>query len=218
MNQFEVKDCALLTRMSGLPPALNLRELRDRIANCHPDVLYHHFCETPLVVSFDYPEYRNDFAVWAEHGLGDEVLAEKLGSIDGYAYPSMEELRALTLDVIEERLGEVMMAPWARPGHEFNFMRAVTVVFDTGERIIEPRQLAEAISRMTNGSIYFHVLEARRRPPLGVDDFSAWLGDLEGDWSKYLKVINQIDIAFCTLSELRTNLVSVLRGLEEETR
>jgi hypothetical protein len=35
--------------MSGLPPAFNLRELRDRIATCTNDVLYHHFCETTLV-------------------------------------------------------------------------------------------------------------------------------------------------------------------------
>lgn len=218
MNPFEVKDCALLTRMSGLPPALNLRELRDRIAGCHPDVLYHHFCETPLVASFDYPDYRNDFAVWVEHCLGDEVLAEKLGSIDGYAYASMEELRAVTIDVIEERLGEVMMVPWARPGHELNFMRAITVVFDTGERIVHPRELPVAISRMTNGSIYFHALEARRRPPVGLDDFSSWLGDLEGDWSAELQVIRQIDIAFCTLSELRANLVTVLRAVEGEEK
>ena len=32
MTPFVVKDCALLTRMSGLPPAINLRELRERIA------------------------------------------------------------------------------------------------------------------------------------------------------------------------------------------
>ncbi|MFH0813630.1 MAG: DUF5752 family protein [Pseudomonadota bacterium] len=76
INPFEVTDCALLTRMSGMPPAFNLRELKDRIAACSPDVLYHHFCETPLVPSFDYPDYRNDFAVWAKCQLGDEVLAE----------------------------------------------------------------------------------------------------------------------------------------------
>ena len=29
---FKIMDCALLTRMSGLPPVVNLGELRDRIA------------------------------------------------------------------------------------------------------------------------------------------------------------------------------------------
>ena len=50
-----------------------------------------------------------------------------------------------------------------------------TLVFDTGERIREPKELHAAILRMTNGSVYYHFLEALRRPPVGKDDFSAWL-------------------------------------------
>jgi hypothetical protein len=59
MSEFEIKDCSLLIRMSGLPSAVNLRELRDRISACSADVLYHHFCETPLSPSFDYPATRS---------------------------------------------------------------------------------------------------------------------------------------------------------------
>ena len=210
MSEFEVMDCVLLTRMSGLPPALNLRELRDRIVTCHPDVIYHHFCETTLAPSFDYPDYRNHFAVWAKHSLGDEILAERLGIIDPYDYTTIEDLRTVTLEIIEERLSELSWVPWARAGHEFYFMKAITVVFDTGERIHHPDELGSAISRMTNGSIYFHVLEARRRPPLGLDDFSAWLQDLEGDWTLYIDVIRSIDVTFCTLPELQKNLVKAL--------
>src|SRR4030042_189085 len=79
MTLFEIKDCALLIRMSGLPPAMNLRELRDRIASCGENVLYHHFCETTLRPTFDDPDYRNDFAVWSKLYLGDRGLAERLG-------------------------------------------------------------------------------------------------------------------------------------------
>jgi hypothetical protein len=65
MSPFEIKDCALLTRMSGLPPAVNLRELRERIAACSPDVLYHHFCDTLLAPSIDYPcETTKILQVW----------------------------------------------------------------------------------------------------------------------------------------------------------
>ena len=106
MTPFEVKDCALLVRMSGLPPAVNLRELRDRIAGCSENVLFHHYCETTLRTTFDNPDYRNDFAVWAKLYLGDRVLAERLGILDPYSFHSLEELRAATLEVIDERLGE----------------------------------------------------------------------------------------------------------------
>jgi hypothetical protein len=210
MNPFEIKDCALLTRMSGLPAAVNLRELRDRIASCHPDVLYHHFCETPLVPSFDYPEYRNDFTVWAKWRLGDEILAERLGMIDPYVFPTMEELRVVTIEIIDDRLSEVTMFPWARPGHEFHFMQAVTIVFDTGEEISHPEDLAAAVGRMTSSSIYFHVLEARRRHPAGSDDFTVWLRGCEGDWSHYIRAVDSIDVTFFTLPELRRRLVEVL--------
>jgi hypothetical protein len=210
MNPFEIKDCALLRRMSGLPPAFNLRELRERIGACNPDVLYHHFCETPLAPSFDYPEYRNDFAVWARRRLGDHILAERLGMIDPFLFSSMDELRQFTLEILDERLSEVSMIPWARQGHAFHFMQAVTVVFDTGKRISHPHELASAIRLMTTGSIYFHVLEARRRDPIGLDDFSAWLRGFEGDWKRHLVAIGEIDVTFHTLAEIRRELAEAL--------
>jgi hypothetical protein len=196
--------------MSGLPAAVNLRELRDRVASCHPDVLFHHFCEPPLVPSFDHPDYRNDFAVWAKWRLGDQVLAERLGMIDPYTLPTLEDLRAATLEVIDDRLSEVSMIPWARPGQEFHFMQAITIVFDTGRRIAHPDELVSALSHMTNSSIYFHVLEARRRQPVGVDDFSAWLTGSDGQWDHYIRAIESIDVTFFTVPELRRKLIDVL--------
>lgn len=215
MYPFEIKDCALLSRMSGLPAAVNLRELRDRIASCSHDVLYHHFCETTLVPSFDYPDYRNDFAVWVKRPLGDDILAERLGMIDPYSFFSLEELRATALDIIDERLSEIPMVPWARRGHEFHFMEAMTVVFDTGKRIAHPDQLVSTIKGMTNGSIYFHFLEARRRTLNGVDDFSVWLMDWGDKWRHYIQAMSTIDFAFNTLAELRDEIVRVLEGKEK---
>ena len=116
MKPFEVKDCALLMRMSGLPPAMNLRELRDRVAVCDENVLYHHFCETTLRPSFDDPDYRNDFAVWSKLYLGDRVLAERLGILDPYSVGGMEELRAAVIEIIDDRFGELTMVPWSVPG------------------------------------------------------------------------------------------------------
>ncbi|MHB9061675.1 MAG: DUF5752 family protein [Desulfobacteria bacterium] len=217
MTPFEVKDCALLTRMSGLPPAFNLRELRERIAVCGENVLFHHFCETPLRGTFDNPDYRNDFAVWSKLYLGDRVLAERLGIIDPYEFSSLGELRAATLDVIDERLGESTTIPWARPGDELYFMEATTVVFDTGIRISHPGEFAPAIGAMTGGSVYFHFLEARRRPPIGKDDFTAWL--LENDDGErnrpYIEALARIDFYFHSLPHLRRELVKVLSALED---
>jgi len=216
MPPFEVKDCALLARMSGLPPAFNLRELRERIAVCGENVLFHHFCETTLRGTFDHPDYRNDFAAWSKLYLGDRVVAERLGILDPYAFSSLAELRAATLEVIDERLGESTMIPWARPGDELFFMEATTVVFDTGLRISHPRELAASIGAMTGGSVYFHFLEARRRPPFGKDDFTAWLleNDAGGTSRPYAEALARIDFSFHDLAHLRKELVRVLSALE----
>jgi len=216
MYIFEIKDCVLLSRMSGLPAAVNLRELHDRIASCSDNVLYHHYCETTLVSSFDYPDYRNDFAVWVKKQLGDDILAERLGMTDPYSFSSLEELRAATLEIIDERLSELPMIPWARGGHEFYFMEATTVIFDTGKRISHPDQLISAIKGMSNGSIYFHFLEARRRTVNRVDDFSVWLMDWGDEWQHYIRAMGAIDFVFHTLSELHSELVRVLEGKEKD--
>ena len=214
MTPFEVKDCALLARMSGLPPAFNLRELRERIAVCGVNVLFHHFCETTLRGTFDNPDYRNDFAVWSKLYLGDRVLAERLGILDPYAFPSLEGLRAATLEVIDERLSELTMIPWARPGDEFFFSEATTVVFSAGIRITQPARLGAFIRKMTNGSVYFHFLEARRRPPLGRDDFTSWLMEAEEANRPYIQALASIDFYFHSLPHLRRELGRVLHDVK----
>jgi hypothetical protein len=215
MTSFEVKDCALLVRMSGLPPAMNLRELRRRIAVCSENVLFHHFCEPLLRPAFDNPDYRNDFAVWAKLYLSDRVLAERLGILDPFTMGSLEELRAVVLEILDERLSEVIAIPSAAPGDEFFFLEATTVVFDTGERIASPRELCAAIGRMTNGSIHYHFLEARRRTPARTDDFTAWLREKENRNAKYIRALGSIDFYFHSLRDLKEELVSALAKVGE---
>jgi hypothetical protein len=215
MNDFLVMDCALLTRMSGLPPAYNLRELRDRIGTCSDNVLYHHFCETLIRATFDDPEYRNDFAVWAKENLADRILAERLGIIDPYEIESLPALRQLVLDIIEDRLSE--LSPWVptvRPGGEFYLMESVIVAFETEERIHHPSEMADAIQEMTNGSIFFHFLEGFRRPPLHKDDFTAWLLELGSIGEPYARAISEIDFYFKSLPSLRKELSRALRTVK----
>lgn len=211
MAPFTVMDCTLLTRMSGLPPAYNLRELRDRVTICSEDVLYHHFSETWLRPRFDDPDYRNDFAVWAKTALGDRVLAERLAIIDPNEFESLEQLRLYVCEVFEERLGELQpWVPTSRPGSELFLSQATTVVFDTGQIVETPSELLPTVERMTSGSIYFHFLEARRRPPIQVDDFSVWLGKYSPEYDDIIQSLREIDFYFRTLPEIRSEIVRVL--------
>jgi hypothetical protein len=215
VKPFEVKDCGLLVRMSGLPPAISLRELRERVAVCNENVLFHHFCETLLRPSFDNPDYRNDFAVWVKLYLGDRVLAERLGILDPYAMGSLEELRGVVVEILDDRLGEVSAIPSAALGDEFFFLEATMVTFDTGDRIGRPCDLAGAVERMTNSSVYYHFLEARRRPVMGQDDFSTWLREEPAQNARYIAALEEIDFYFYSLAELRRRIVQALAGAEE---
>lgn len=206
MRPFEIKDCALVVRMANVKPALNLRELYDRIASCSAESIYHHFCETTLRPSFDDPEYRNDFAVWSHYVLKDESLAERLGVLDPFEFENMEVLRQTVLEIIDERLSELSSFPWAKEELAFEFLEAHTVVFDTGRVIEHPEELPYSISQMTTSSIYYHFLEARRRVDGRMDDFTAWLKDWNGRGDELIKAFSGVDFYFLTLKELQTEL------------
>jgi len=210
MEPFRIIDCALLQKMSGLPAAINLREMRERISSCSRNVLYHHFCETPLKPTFDYPDYRNDLAVWAKQRLGDDILAERLGIIDPYSFSSIDDLRKMVLEIFDERLNEVEVVPSSSKGYEFYFMETTIIIFDTGNKINHPDELSASIRNMTNSSIYFHVLDAKRRSIKGIDDFSTWLQTSEGNWDHYISAIQSIDVMFFTLGEIKNELVRLL--------
>jgi hypothetical protein len=197
----------LVVRMADVRPAINLRELYDRVLACSPESIYHHFCETPLRATFDDPVFRNDFAVWSNHAINDQILAERLGILNPYKFGSMEELRRTVLDLIDDRLSELPHIPWAKAGQEFHFLQAVTVIFETGNRIEDPLDLPRAISEMTTSSLYYHFLEARRRLEGGDDDFTAWLRDWNDRGEDLMRSFSEVDFYFFTLKELQAELV-----------
>ncbi len=207
---FRVKDCTLITRMGGVEPAVNLRELRERIAVCPVECLFHHFCETVVRPTFDDPEFRNDFAVWSSREMRDRILAERLGIINPYTFDNFEQLRELLLEMIDERLSEAPYYPWVPGGADFRFMRAVTVVFDCGVSLAAPEDLVRELPRFTTSSVYYHFVEARRRTPDKADDFSAWLTGFGSGTRKLVAALKGIDFYYLALPELKETLIKVL--------
>ena len=214
---FTVRDCALITRMAGVDNAINLRELRERLLNCPIECLFHHFCETVIRPTFDDPEFRNDFAVWAARDLQDRSLAERLGIINPYDFTDFEELRHHVIEVIDDRLSEVPYIPWVKLGNDFRFMRAVTVVFDTGLKLESPQDLVSALSEISLGSIYYHYVEARRRTENHTDDFSAWLAEFGDESQEIIEALAGVDFYYVSLKDLRTRLVRATAPFREET-
>lgn len=215
-KSFHVRDCTLITRMGNVDPAMNLRELRERLFIADIDCLYHHFCETLIRPSFDDPEFRNDFAIWASRDLRDRILAERLGIINPYAFKDLEEIRAVTIDIIDERLSETSHIPWVPKGKEFRFMRAATIIFDTGLRLKSPKDLLDQLPGMSFSTIYYHFFDARRRTPDGIDDFSTWLNGLPRTPKSLVQNLLQIDFYFLNLRELKETILKAVTDVPKK--
>jgi len=207
---FAIRDCALIQIAAGVR-AQNVRELRDRLLTVDAGCIDYHFWGGLLRPRFDDPEYANDFAAWARHGLHDHKLAERLGMIDPADFADIELLRRELIDVLEERIDEGEYLTWAKPEQQFQFIRAQIVVFDTGRRLRQPAELVDALPVMSAGSIYYHFVDARRRPPLRMDDFRAWLSGHGDAHATLMDALSGIEPYFNTLTGLRAELARVVR-------
>lgn len=209
-GRFVIKDCALIQIATGVR-AQNVRELRDRLLTVDAACIDYHFWGGLLRPSFDDPEYANDFAAWARHGLHDHKLAERLSMIDPAEFADIESLRRELVEVLEQRIDEGEYLTWAKPDQQFQFIRSQIVVFDTGRTLVQPAELVAAVPAMSAGSVYYHFVDARRRPPMRTDDFRAWLACFDGEYAALSDALAEVDPYFTTLTGLREELARVVR-------
>jgi hypothetical protein len=205
MSDFAVMDCALATVATGRR-AQTLRELRDILRDIHPGSIYHHFWGTLLRPQSTSREYNNDFADWCRKSLHDNRMAERLAVIDPADFSDMEALRQELIEVIDERLDETEMVLFTQADQQFQFVRAIIVEFDTHKRIKHPRELVTALPQLSVGSIFYHFVDARRRDPISVDDFRAWLHGLGPQYDTLCDSLAEIDPYFDSLYVLRERL------------
>ncbi len=199
---FFIKDCALIALSSGIA-VQTLREFREGLSMAPASSIYHHFWGRFLQPRFDEPEYNNDFAAWVYHGLHEKALAERLSVIDPTEFDDIEGLRAELIDRVEEHLDLTDWVPWSRADEQFHFIYSQILVMDTGTYLEEPSQLAEAVMNMSLGGIFYHFIDARRRTPEKVDDFSTWLVNFGDRYQELADKIQAIDPYFSSLKEIR---------------
>jgi hypothetical protein len=201
-----------MKELTGLK-ARNLRQLVD-ILNVVPDsVIYyhtHHFLEEHHYLS---PQPSNDLAMWVDEALGDEVLAEKLASVDTFQFSSLQALRERHIFIIEEQLAQPGTLREAAPGDEFHFVKSISVIIPTHYEAGDIREFLEALRKLSPGSLYFHVFESRLRLGRGLNDFSAWLADSLGEEELAQKVA-RLDPYTHSLEGLRVSLIQLI---EKET-
>jgi hypothetical protein len=207
-SPFVVRDCALAALATGRE-AQNLRELRQQLTAIDPASIYYHFWGGLLRPRFDDPEFHNDFAIWARNALSDHIAAERLGAVSPTDFSELEDLRQELVELLEERLDEMDYVPWARADHRFYFLRSQIVVFDTGHRVENPEQLGRLLPKLSVSSVFYHFIDARRRPVFGQDDIRTWL---QANWADYQGLVHglgKVDPFFSGLEELRDKLSEV---------
>ena len=71
---------------------------------------------------------------------------------------------------------------------------------------------------MSVGSIFYHFIDARRREPVGVDDFRAWLMGLGARLHPALRRLAEVDPYFESLYVLRDHLARSIRRATSAAR
>jgi hypothetical protein len=208
-NPFWFRECFLMPMPIGRK-AVNLRELLEALREVEEPVLFYHLLQSRLIQSQPEVEYPNDFAIWAASALQDSRLAEKLSSFDPFEFDNLTQVRQAMVDAVEEYLWDLPNVPWARPGMEFHFCEASTVVMRSEISAENLGQFCQALHDVGLDSVYYHFFEARWR--LGVqetDDFSYWI-DSNFDLPQLVAAIRSIDVYFYTLPEIRTTLLNLV--------
>jgi hypothetical protein len=189
--------------------AQNLREFLEVLQDVDESVLLYHLWQSRMSVSHPTVEYPNDFALWAGTALQDSRLAEKLSALDPFGYENAERIRNALIDLMEEYLWDLPYLAWARPGFDFHFCEASTVVLHSS---ISARTLPEfrsALERVKLDSIYYHMVDARwRLRNLKSDDFSSWI-KTSYDLPELASAIHGIDVPLCTLDEVRNSVIEL---------
>lgn len=214
-DSFAVKDCTLIAVATG-KRAQNVRELREHLRDIDPNCIYYHFWGGLLRPRFDNPEFHNDFAIWTARSIHNKALAEQLAVIDPAAFMDLEELRSELIDVIEEGLDETEYPVWAKRDDQFEFIRSQIVVFDTRKSMDTPQELGRALPGLSLGSIFYHLIDARRRNENELDDFRNWLFGFGEAYRPLWEAIDRIDPYFSSLTRLRHELTDAFENFANE--
>jgi hypothetical protein len=195
-----------LRELTGIK-ACTVTELFEILKEVPDSVVYYHvhrFLEENLYLT---PEPTNDFAIWVNSTLGNDILSEQLASIDTFAFPNIGAVKQRLLDTLGDYLRNNPDSTRCHEGEEFYFVRSVIFIVPTSYVAHDLREFVEILRKVTIDSIYFHVFESRLRLQKGTNDFSIWISESLGE-KELADRIAKIDPYVYTLENLRNRIIS----------
>ena len=213
-DPFIFKTQLSLVETTGLK-ARDLTELSHHLKEVPEASVYyntHHFLQQHQYLT---PEPPNDFAYWVTEVLQEDRIGEKLAAIDTVRFSTLTSLREVIVGTIERYLQEKPALRTAPDGEEFYFMKCVLFNLPTSHKAHNLREFLECLEKVSIGSLYNHVFEARLRPPLGVNDFSHWLSTALNE-KKLASKIEKLDPYTQTMEGLRSKIMSLAQDRLKE--
>lgn len=198
-----------LTYLTGRK-ARNLQELLAGIKEASSATIYHHTHHYLQQHEFLSPEQPYDFAYWITNVLQDDVLGEKVASIDLRQFFRLHDIKARIIEIIEESIRENSDPNrTVPPGEEFHFMKAQTFVFPTKYIAHNLVEFKECLRSVTIFSIYYHMFESRLRLQQEYCDFSFWLSTSLSE-DRLAREFMRLDPYTQTLENLRQTLIKLV--------
>lgn len=212
-NPFLFKTHLELRESTGLK-ARNARELVNIIKDVPGSVIYYHTHVYLQQHQFLSPEPPNAFAYWVSTVLGEDMLGERLSSIDICQFHTIRELREKIIEVIEAHLFDAKEIRNAPRGKEFDFTKSRSFILPTQYVAHNLKEMVEVLKKITIHSIHFHIFNARLRLEKGVNDFSYWI-DTSLSYPKLASQLENFDPYAYTLEGLRNNIINIILNSPE---
>ena len=172
--------------------------------------IYYHFFRSMYRRHFMSVDYVNDFARWALVSLHLPPLAERLAQLDPVDFVSIRDARERLIASTRSFLGGVGDWVTVRPTGPFYFLQQDSLIFPTGHVANTVDEFTEALGRVGNSSIYYHLIQAPLRLGRRENDFSTWLEE----WSltDIAEQIRRLNVYRFSIPATRDQLVDILRG------
>ena len=208
MNEFQFRTKLDQTILLGVK-ARDASALLDGIRTVPNSSIYyhtHHFLQQHHYLS---PEPPNDFAYWITEVLNDDVLGEKLSSIDIVQFHSISELRNRLEEILASHLKGIEDLSTCPRGEEFHFMASRTFALQTAYVAHDLSEFSTILQRISINSIYFHIFDATLRLEQNENDFSLWFKSLGKP--ELAEEVLRLDPYTHTLEGLRKTILGMVK-------
>lgn len=171
--------CIELREILGLR-ARDERELMEVLERVPLGSVYYHTHSVFLRHHQMTAAYPNDFANWVAFQVRDQVLGERLGVVDPFAFRSLEELREEFVSIIDHHIATLHPVPRVVFGDPFFFVQSHVIKVPAGLEAQTLGEFRRCLAEVEASSIYFHALESKIRRGHPHGDFAEWIGGTLG--------------------------------------